>query len=101
MPAEVLELADRVGAADGLARQADADLNAAYAIARKNSVGCDQYTLCANPEQLAQIQRLWIKYRDAWVDYAALRWPSIPADTWRTGLTHERTEWLKSVGAIP
>jgi len=34
-------------------------------------------------------QRLWLKYRDAWVRFAALRYPAMPAD----GLSATLTQW--------
>jgi hypothetical protein len=68
--------------------KADFDLNAAYrdALSRTNS------------PQLRKIERAWLAYRDAWVDYAALRWPSSSADSWRTWLTLEEVDFLKNGG---
>ena len=33
--------------------------------------------------------RAWLAYRDAWVRFGQLRWPSVPADQWRAWQTQE------------
>jgi uncharacterized protein YecT (DUF1311 family) len=33
--------------------------------------------------------RAWLAYRDAWVRFGHLRWPSVPADQWRAWQTQE------------
>lgn len=35
-------------------------------------------------------QRLWLGYRDAWVRFAASRYPAIAADAWKAWLTRDR-----------
>lgn len=74
-------------------RKADADLNVNYRAALESTANCNDDD-CLKTEQLRQIERTWIAYRDAWVAYAGLRWPSIPADSWRTWLTLQQTEEL-------
>lgn len=77
-------------------RNADADLNANYRQALANTTGCaDDY--CLHTDELRQIERAWIAYRDAWIAYATLRWPSILADSWRTWLTLAQVEDLKNI----
>jgi uncharacterized protein YecT (DUF1311 family) len=77
-------------------RKIDADLNAAYKAARANADACkDQY--CLHTSELVQIERAWIGYRDAWVAYAALRWPHTSADSWRTWLSLEQADDLKNI----
>jgi len=41
-------------------------------------------------------ERAWIQFRDAWVSYAALHWPRVPADRWRAWLTAEWTGTLQA-----
>ena len=78
-------------------RKADAELNANYRKALDSTAhsDCDS---CLTTEQLRKSERAWIVYRDAWVAYGALRWPSITADSWRIWLTLERAEDLTHAG---
>lgn len=46
------------------------------------------------PDGVRETQRAWLRYRDVWVRFAALRWPGTPADAWKAWLTKERTEAL-------
>lgn len=46
------------------------------------------------PDGVRETQRAWLRYRDAWVRFAALRWPGTPADAWKAWLTTERTQAL-------
>jgi len=79
--------------------KADHALNLAYAQAIK--------TLPAETEPdtgdiltkglLRKTQREWIAYREAWVSFAAVRYPSISADSIRKWLTDERTKQLIAV----
>ncbi len=41
--------------------------------------------------QVRAAGRAWLKYREAWVRFGALRWPALPADQWRAWQT---AEWL-------
>jgi len=42
-------------------------------------------------------QRLWLPYRDAWVAFAATRYPDTPADTWRAWLSKVRSKALTAI----
>jgi uncharacterized protein YecT (DUF1311 family) len=42
-------------------------------------------------------QRLWLKYRDAWVRFAALRYPAVPADSLKATLTQWRAAQLGKI----
>ncbi|MBL8261921.1 MAG: DUF1311 domain-containing protein [Xanthomonadaceae bacterium] len=46
------------------------------------------------PDGVRETQRAWLRYRDAWVRFAALRWPDTPADAWKAWLTTERAQAL-------
>jgi hypothetical protein len=61
--------------------QLDRSLNARYhdALAEFKDCEGDQ---CFAP-QIRDADKAWLKYREAWVEFGALRWPSIPADQWR------------------
>lgn len=53
---------------------------------------------------IRQTQRAWLRYREAWVDFAAVRYPDLPADVLRSVLTRERIEALATflpAGASP
>jgi hypothetical protein len=75
---------------------ADAELNADYQQTRKSTLACDS-DLCTQANQLQKVERIWLVYREAWVGYAKLRWPSVSADNWRTWLTRDRTSELSAV----
>lgn len=79
--------------------RADKALNATYkatlaklAAGRGDGMFGDYGTI--GPDGVRQTQRAWLRYRDAWVRFATLRWPGTPADAWKAWLTEERTEAL-------
>jgi len=78
---------------------ADAALNAMYRTQLRSSAeNAAQHTQgLPTPEDLQVAQRAWLRYRDAWVAFAALRYPSIPADSFRTWLTLDRTDALQTI----
>jgi len=42
-------------------------------------------------------QRTWLRYRDAWITFAALKYPKVSADSVRTWLSRERTDALSKL----
>lgn len=74
--------------------QADARLNSAYrqacSDAEKNK-GEYGYGGAVQPGGIREAERAWLKYRDAWVAFAKLRYPSVPAAAWLVLLTNNRT----------
>lgn len=44
-----------------------------------------------------ETQRSWLPYRDAWVAFAAARYPDIAADAWRAWLSNTRSKALIAV----
>ena len=79
--------------------RADKALNATYrttlaklAAGRGDGMFGDYGTI--GPDGVRETQRAWLRYRDAWVRFAALRWPGTPADAWKAWLTEERTRAL-------
>ena len=47
------------------------------------------------PEGIQRTERVWLKYRDAWVTFAKLHYPSTDPSSWLTLLTIMRTASLK------
>ncbi len=79
--------------------RADKALNATYkatmaklAAGRGDGLFGDYGTI--GPDGVRQTQRAWLRYRDAWVRFATLRWRGTPADAWKAWLTEERTRAL-------
>ena len=46
---------------------------------------------CLSQSTFREVQRDWIRYRDAWITFGTLRWPTISSETWRTYLTQQRS----------
>jgi uncharacterized protein YecT (DUF1311 family) len=47
--------------------------------------------------EIQTTERSWLKYRDSWVSFAKLRYPSTTADLWLAWLTSQRTKQLTLV----
>ena len=81
-------------------RAEDGALNAAYRAALRESAS-DGPERASSPGSvtangLRDTQRRWLAYREAWVDFGAARYPSVPADAWRAWLSHERTQRIRN-----
>lgn len=48
-------------------------------------------------EGVRDTQRLWLRYREAWVNFAAARYPDTPADAWRAWLSNVRSKALAAI----
>lgn len=81
---------------------ADAELNRAYKVVmatpstdkdKPDAVGDSTVTKA----DVRAAQRLWLKYRDAWVRFAALRYPAMPADALKATLTQWRAAQLGKI----
>ena len=73
---------------------ADSGLNSAY---RKAMNDAEQHKTeygAVQPEGIRDAERAWLKYREAWVAFAEFRYPSVPAESWLTLLTKDRTSVL-------
>ncbi len=74
--------------------KADRALNAAY----RQSISLSHWSSGqygdATEEQLRIAERAWMRFREAWVGYARLRLPKVPADRWRAELTLQRIGML-------
>ncbi|MGD0681634.1 MAG: lysozyme inhibitor LprI family protein [Terracidiphilus sp.] len=72
----------------------DVRLNSVYRKAisdaeeHKNNYGAVQ------PEGVRNAERAWLKYRDAWIAFAKLRYPTVSPEAWLVLLTKDRTSIL-------
>lgn len=73
--------------------QADADLNAAYREKQNGELDAGTITKAG----IKETQRVWLRYRDAWVAFGGVKYPSVSADSWKTWLTQQRTQMLKDL----
>ena len=75
---------------------ADAALNSAYrAYLASDAVGGD-YPGAISRQGVRDAQRAWIRYRDAFFAFAALRYPQVTRDSLATWITRKRTEMWKA-----
>ena len=74
-------------------RAADADLNRVYREALREAVG-DSYGTVTS-EGIRDAQRAWLRYRDAFLAFAAIRYPRMSRDSLATWLTRQRTGLLR------
>lgn len=85
---------------------ADRSLNAVYRSVRARlqaGVAAHQYALFGTitADGVRDSQRAWLRYREAWVAFAATRWGDTPADAWRAWLTGSRTTALGAITGGP
>ena len=68
----------------------DAEINQRYQQMLKDDAGQTAYLSGASiASSDRDADRAWLAYRDAWVRFGQLRWPSVPADQWRAWQTQE------------
>jgi uncharacterized protein YecT (DUF1311 family) len=73
-------------------KEADSRLNAVYQqIQKKADFDCGSIT----KEGIRSTQRLWIKYRDAWIQFCMKKYPSCTPDDIKTYLTLKRIKELE------
>ena len=82
--------------------KADEALNLAY---RENLQIADIHKTeygAIQPDGIRQAERAWLKYRDAWLEFAAMRYPAVARNAWLQLLTADRTLILsgKSCGTL-
>ncbi len=72
------------------AKQADAALNEAYRKAISDAEAAKSNYGAVQPEGIRTAERAWLAYRDAWISFAKLRYPTVSAESWLTLLTKDR-----------
>ena len=75
-------------------RAADAELNAVY---RRLMSAKDPIFGTVTKSGVRKAQVAWLAYRDAWVQFAAAKYPRIAPDSLRASLTQSRTKELQSL----
>lgn len=73
--------------------RADAELNRVY----KEALAKDFSDTTITAAGIKATEKAWLAYRDAWLALAALRYPAVPAEAFKTWLTQERTEQLQNL----
>lgn len=81
-------------------RRADVELNAAYSTARvnvpKNPV-CGGQGCTVRRDGIADTQRAWMKYRDAWIAFAKTRYPDVDKNAFEWYFAKKRTAVLLKI----
>lgn len=72
----------------------DRELNTVYGQLRR--LPAQEYTTIKMAD-IQATQRIWLVYRDAWVEFGKLRYPAVPAHAWRAHFTQQRTAMLKAL----
>ena len=78
--------------ADDLAAE-DGTLNDFFDILSGRLGSCPEPD-CLSKSAFQEIERDWIRYRDAFVTFGSLRFPAIKSETWRTYLTRQRIDQI-------
>lgn len=80
-------------------READARLNATYrqvlATLKAETESGEGFNGTVTADGVRQTQRLWIAYRDAWVAFARVHRPALPAAAMAVQITNERERMLR------
>ena len=74
---------------------ADHELNKAYL--QLKSMPDSEYGSTINQKGIQQVQRSWLAYRDAWLDFGKVKYPSVPDYSWKAYFTKKRTAMLKDL----
>jgi formylmethanofuran dehydrogenase subunit E len=75
----------------------DAELNSIYSKLQSDPKNKAYGDTTLTPENVKIAQRAWLRYREAWVKFGHLKYPSVTPESWRTWLTQERVEILKNL----
>lgn len=90
--ADMLEALQAGRVPPGDYKAADAALNAAFKKARAFAPG-DMGTVTR--EDILDAQRTWLKYRDAFIAFAKVKWPGVSSDSVAAWMTQTRTKMLE------
>ena len=77
------------------AKQEDAALNEAYRKAINDAEAAKSKYGSVKPENIQAAERAWLTYRDAWISFAKLRYPTVSTDSWLALLTKDRIATLQ------
>ena len=80
------------------AKAADAALNAKYADLMRKAPDLFKDTTLTKTE-VASTERAWLRYRDAWLAFAKVKFPALSPDALLTRLTRDRTAQIGDVPA--
>ncbi len=80
------------------AKAADTALNAKYADLMRKAPALFKDTTLTKTE-VASTERAWLRYRDAWLTFAKVKFQGVPPDALLTRLTRDRTAQLGDVPA--
>ena len=75
--------------------RADAKLNSLYSKIQSKTDSLGYTTI--TPAGVKTTQRAWLRYREAWVTFGQIKYPSVAPESWRTWLTKERIKMLSSL----
>ncbi len=89
-----LEAGEAPSAFAGDFKAVDAELNAVY---RRLMAAKDPIFGTVTKSGIRKAQVAWLAYRDAWVQFAAAKYPRIAPDSLRAPLTQSRTKELQSL----
>jgi len=73
----------------------DKELNLIYGKLMKKPA--ESYAGAVGKEGIRATQRLWLAYRDAWMNFGAVRYPAVTSDTWAGRLTARRNTQLQDL----
>jgi uncharacterized protein YecT (DUF1311 family) len=73
---------------------ADSELNAAYQDAMTSAEKSKSDYGAVQPGGIRDAERAWLKYRDAFIAFAKIRYSGVPAEAWLTLLTKDRRSIL-------
>ena len=77
------------------AQALDKQLNVIYGKLMKQPK--PDYAGAVEKDGIRDTQRLWLKYRDAWLAFGAVHYPSVTSDTWAALLTARRNAQLEEL----
>lgn len=72
----------------------DRELNALY---KKIMSKKDYYWGSVKKGDIKLTQKVWLKYREAWVNFGRQKYPQVTEDSWRTWLTNKRKNMFKEL----
>ena len=77
------------------AQALDKQLNVIYGKLMKQPK--PDYAGAVEKDGIRDTQRLWLKYRDAWMEFGAVHYPSVTSHTWAAVLTARRNAQLEAL----